>query len=30
MEYKTHAPVLPNIQKDMVEAYRKKQLGSSK
>jgi elongation factor G len=27
MEYKMHAPVLPNIQKDMVEAYRKKQLG---
>ncbi|GHJ87056.1 hypothetical protein NliqN6_3458 [Naganishia liquefaciens] len=26
MEYKTHAPVMPNIQKDMVEAYRKKQL----
>ena len=26
MEYKMHAPVLPNIQKDMVEAYRKKQL----
>lgn len=26
MEYKIHAPVLPNIQRDMIEAYRKKQL----
>ncbi|KAJ9093766.1 Elongation factor G, mitochondrial [Naganishia cerealis] len=26
MEYKTHAPVMPNVQKEMVEAYRKKQL----
>ncbi|EJT98077.1 elongation factor G mitochondrial [Dacryopinax primogenitus] len=24
MEYKTHLPVMPNIQKDMVEAYKKK------
>lgn len=30
MEYKTHAPVLPNVQKDMMEAYRKKQLGNAK
>jgi elongation factor G len=26
MEYKTHAPVMPNVQKEMTEAYRKKQL----
>jgi elongation factor G len=24
MEYKRHAPVLPNVQKEMMEAYRKK------
>jgi elongation factor G len=24
MEYKKHAPVMPNIQRDMMEAYRKK------
>lgn len=22
----THSPVMPNVQKDMVDAYRKKQL----
>ena len=26
MEYKRHAPVLPFVQKDMVDAFRKKQL----
>ncbi|WVQ79014.1 elongation factor G, mitochondrial [Cryptococcus sp. DSM 104549] len=26
MEYKTHQPVMPNVQKDMVDAYTKKQL----
>ncbi|EAL21709.1 hypothetical protein CNBC5730 [Cryptococcus deneoformans B-3501A] len=26
MEYKNHQPVLPNIQKEMAEAFRKKQL----
>ena len=26
MEYKKHAPVLPFVQKEMMEAYRKKQL----
>jgi elongation factor G len=26
MEYKAHAPVMPNIQRDMTDAYRKKQL----
>lgn len=26
MEYKTHAPVMPNVQREMVEAFRKKQL----
>lgn len=26
MEFKNYAPVLPNVQKEMVEAYRKKQL----
>ncbi|KAL7419735.1 Elongation factor G, mitochondrial [Cryptotrichosporon argae] len=29
MEYKTHAPVLPNIQREMAEAYRRKQLDRS-
>lgn len=27
MEYKSHAPVMANVQKDMVDAFRKKQLG---
>ena len=27
MEYKRHMPVLPNVQKEMEESYRKKQLG---
>lgn len=27
MEYKNHQPVLPNVQKEMAEAFRKKQLG---
>jgi elongation factor G len=26
MEYKTHSPVMGNVQKEMTEAYRKKQL----
>jgi elongation factor G len=26
MEYKTHAPVMPNVQREMTEAFRKKQL----
>ncbi|KAL1407270.1 Elongation factor G, mitochondrial [Vanrija albida] len=26
MEYKQHSPVLPNVQKDMTDAFRKKQL----
>lgn len=26
MEYKQHSPVLPNVQKEMIDAYRKKQL----
>ncbi|OCF42186.1 elongation factor G, mitochondrial [Kwoniella heveanensis CBS 569] len=26
MEYKTHQPVMPNVQKDMMDAFRKKQL----
>ncbi|KAK4685942.1 elongation factor G, partial [Tremellales sp. Uapishka_1] len=26
MEYKTHSPVMPNVQKEMTEAYRKRQL----
>lgn len=26
MEYKTHAPVMPNVQREMVEAFRKKQI----
>ncbi|KAG9123710.1 Elongation factor G, mitochondrial [Ceratobasidium sp. 392] len=30
MEYKTHQPVLPNVQKDMIDAYRKKQLEKHK
>jgi elongation factor G len=29
MEYKTHAPVMPNVQRDMVDAFRKKQLGQN-
>lgn len=29
MEYKTHLPVLPNVQKDMEEAY-KKSIGQKK
>lgn len=26
MEYKAHAPVMPNVQREMSDAYRKKQL----
>ena len=26
MEYKTHSPVMPNVQREMTEAFRKKQL----
>jgi elongation factor G len=29
MEYKMHAPVMPNVQREMVDAFRKKQLGQS-
>lgn len=30
MEYKCHAPVLGNVQKEMIDSYRSKQLSSSK
>ncbi|KAF8598739.1 putative MEF1-translation elongation factor G, mitochondrial [Ceratobasidium sp. AG-I] len=30
MEYKTHQPVMPNVQKDMIDEYRKKQLERNK
>ncbi|CAE6490703.1 unnamed protein product [Rhizoctonia solani] len=30
MEYKMHQPVLPNVQKDMIDEYRKKQLEKHK
>ncbi|KAG8720835.1 Elongation factor G, mitochondrial [Ceratobasidium sp. 394] len=30
MEYKTHQPVMPNVQKEMIDAYRKKQLEKHK
>lgn len=30
MEYKEHQPVLPHIQKEMADAYRKKLEGKSK
>jgi len=29
MEYKMHAPVMPNVQREMVDAFRKKQLGQN-
>ncbi|QRV81024.1 Elongation factor Tu GTP binding domain [Ceratobasidium sp. AG-Ba] len=30
MEYKNHQPVMPNVQKEMIDAYRKKQLEKHK
>jgi hypothetical protein len=29
MEYKTHAPVMPNVQREMTEAFTKKQVNKA-